>query len=258
MAYGYGGYGGFGDYVSVAQKKARAHKHIEALRKRGARPAPVEAMEGRKLATSFWGNAWCQNLERYSDYANRLPRGRSYVRNGFVLDLQVARGRVTAIVQGSAAYHVEISVAAVAPTLWKRIVGDCTGQVASVVELLSGSLSRAVMDIVTRAGTGLFPTPQQIHLKCSCPDGAYMCKHIAAALYGVGARLDRAPELLFTLRHVDAADLVSVGVAGLVKGAPSTARALEGKLESIFGVELAPAAVNPFQRARPLLRAGAG
>ena len=258
------GYGGFPEYVPVAQRKARAEKEIAALKKKGVNVSPV-VIEGNTIASTFWGKAWCENLERYSDFANRLPRGRSYLRHGCVLDLQIERGRVLAQVQGSSNYTVKIGVTALAPAAWQSVVGECTGKVASVVELLGGKLSSAVMEVVTRSGGGLFPAPEQIRLDCSCPDGAYLCKHVAAVLYGVGARLDSRPELLFTLRHVDAAELVGVGVAGLVKEAPATARKLDGNLAAIFGVDLVPATagapvdrpaersparVSPFRRAQ--------
>jgi uncharacterized Zn finger protein len=236
---GWYGDGGFDDYVSAATKRARAEKKITSLKKRGAKVSPV-VLAGTRIASTFWGKAWCENLERYSDFSNRLPRGRTYVRNGAVIDLGIERGRVVAQVQGTHLYRVEVDVGAVTPPAWKAIVRECAGQIASVVELLSGKLSKAVMEIVTRKGAGLFPAATQIRMRCSCPDGATMCKHIAAALYGVGARLDTQPELLFVLRHVDAAELAGLGVTGLVKDAPATARRLSGDLASIFGLELAP------------------
>ena len=84
-------------YVSVAEKRRRAEREVAKLKKRGQAIAPVR-IEGRKIAKSFWGQSWCTNLERYSDFANRLPRGRAYVRNGSVVDLQIAKGEVAAMV----------------------------------------------------------------------------------------------------------------------------------------------------------------
>ena len=92
----YGGYGGFAPYVPVAQRRAKALAYAKTLEKKeGRKLAPIE-VEGRIIASSFWGKAWCDNLEAYSDFANRLPRGRTYVRNGSVIDLSIARGQVTA------------------------------------------------------------------------------------------------------------------------------------------------------------------
>src|ERR1700745_782955 len=97
----YYGEGEWRPYVSVAQRQAKAMRKIAQLKKKGCVVSPVE-IEGRGIAATFWGKAWCENLELYSDYANRLPRGRTYLRNGSVIDLQIAFGEVKALVSGSA------------------------------------------------------------------------------------------------------------------------------------------------------------
>jgi len=176
-------------YVSVAQRRVRAAREIAKLRKNGRVVTPV-TIEGRKITKNFWGQSWCMNLERYSDFASRLPRGRSYVCNGLVIDLHIRTGEVTAIVSGSELYEVKITIAPVTRPRWKAICRDCTGSIDSVVELLQGRLAKGVMDRVCREGDGLFPAAEEIKLSCSCPDWADMCKHVAAVLYGVGARLD--------------------------------------------------------------------
>ena len=178
------------------------------LRKKGHPVAPV-VIEGRAIVTTFWGKAWCDNLESYHDFENRLPRGRTYVRNGSVLDLQIAPREVTAMVSGSSIYKVTVSIDAVPTARWKSICKDCAGGIDSLVELLQGRLSQGVMERICRQGLGLFPGPPEIRFTCSCPDYASMCKHVAAVLYGVGARLDAQPELLFRLRAVDEKDLVT-------------------------------------------------
>ena len=187
------GYFGFQPYVSVAQRRANAAREVGKLKKKGRAVAPV-VIEGRKIAQSFWGKAWCDNLECYSDYASRLPRGRSYVRNGSVVDLRIERGQLHALVSGSEVYTVKIDIAVAKPSRWKAICSDCAGSVGSLVELLQGKLSKNVMERVCRAGDGLFPAPGEIKMSCSCPDWADMCKHVAATLYGAGARLDAAPD----------------------------------------------------------------
>jgi len=239
--------GGWPPYVPVAERRRNAAKKIESLRKQGKSCQPV-IIEGRAIARSFWGKAWCDNLEAYSDYENRLPRGRSYVRNGLVVNLQVEAGKVSALVAGTDIYHVDIAVQPVAPERWQGILGECTGKIGSLVELLQGRLSHAVMEVVTRRDTGLFPTPRQVSFRCSCPDGAHMCKHVAAVLYGVGARLDSRPELLFLLRQVDPQELIlQAGNVPVMEtgSAPDEAQRLEtSDLGSLFGIELdeAPAA----------------
>jgi uncharacterized Zn finger protein len=245
----YAGWGGFPPYVPVGVRKAQAQRKLQGLRKAGHEVSPVE-ISGRKIATTFWGGAWCENLERYSDYANRLPRGRTYVRNGSVVDLRIVAGRVDALVSGSDLYTVVVQVSRVVQPRWKSICGRCAGAIASLVELLQGRFSKNVMEHLCAQGTGLFPTPAEITFTCSCPDWASMCKHVAAVLYGVGARLDERPELLFRLRQVNEQDLLAGAGAAtrLSKKAPSAGRVLaDADLAGVFGVELAevPAAAPP-------------
>lgn len=231
-------------YVSVAEKRRQAERELAKLRKRGQSVAPV-TVEGRTIAKTFWGKSWCVNLERYSDYATRLPRGRSYIRNGSVLDLKIAKGEVAATVAGSSLYEIKAAIAPVKAARWKAICRDCTGAIDSVVELLQGRLAKGIMDRVCREGDGLFPSPEEIKLSCSCPDWADMCKHVAAALYGVGARLDEKPELLFVLRGVDETELLADAGRDLVRtgAAPSTARLLgDSDVAALFGLEMAESA----------------
>ena len=228
-------------YVSVAQRRRKAEKTLASLRKKGQPISPVR-IEGRTIARSFWGKSWCTNLERYSDFASRLPRGRSYVRNGSVLDLQIARGEVRAKVSGSELYTVQVDIAPATAKRWKAICKDCAGSIDSLVELLQGRLSERVMDRVCRDGDGLFPAPSEIDLSCSCPDWADMCKHVAAVLYGIGARLDSSPELLFKLRGVDETELLANADRhiSLKTPAPAAAKVLDdGDAAALFGLEMA-------------------
>lgn len=231
-------YGGFRPYVSVAERRKRAARHAAKLTKQGRSVKPIR-IEGRTIAHSFWGKAWCDNLESYSDYANRLPRGRTYARNGSIVDLQIEPGRVTAIVCGSEIYDTEIAIERLDRKLWKTLVRQCAGGIGSMVELLQGRFSDEVMQILARPKTGLFPSPRQIKLSCTCPDWAEMCKHVAATLYGVGARLDAEPEIFFTLRQVDQAELVSEASTAKRLRKTSGKRTLgAADLESVFGIEL--------------------
>ena len=228
-------------YVTVAQRKRQAATQLAALKKKGSAVSPV-IIEGRTIARTFWGKSWCGNLERYSDYESRLPRGRSYVRNGSVIDLKIARGEIAALVSGSDIYKVKITVAPASQARWKALCKDCVGAIDSIVELLQGRLSQAVMERVCLPEKGLFPSPKEIGFSCSCPDWAGVCKHVAAVLYGVGARLDASPELLFALRGVDHAELVSRAGEGLAhaKTPASSKRVMTGgDLASIFGLEMA-------------------
>ena len=226
-------------YVSVAHRRAQAAHRITKMKRAGREVSPVEIAR-RTIAATFWGDAWCRNLESYSDYANRLPRGRTYVRHGSVIDLQIEAGRVRALVSGSDIYNVDIRIKPLARRRWTGIKGQCVGRIDSLVELLQGSISTSVMEVVTRRGEGLFPAPREISLRCSCPDWATMCKHVAATLYGVGARLDLVPELLFTLRGVDPAEMVEAAVERPPPGVRSRrGRVLEStELSSVFGIDI--------------------
>jgi uncharacterized Zn finger protein len=237
-----GWYYEFRPYVSVAQRRQNALRELEKRRKKGLAVSPV-LLSGRNIATTFWGKAWCENLESYSDFANRLPRGRTYVRNGSVVHLEILPGKIKAHVSGSDLYTVEISISPLAGHHWKCVKGQCAGQIGSLVELLKGRLSKSVMDVVTQRSGGLFPKPAEIEMKCSCPDWAGMCKHVAAVMYGVGSRLDEKPELLFVLRKVDHLELI----AGVIDGTPvAQGGEPRGKktianeeLADVFGIELA-------------------
>lgn len=179
------GWGMFKPYVSVAQRRAKAVKYAAGLVKKGQKISPVQ-IDGRKITTTFWGQAWCDNLEQYSDFANRLPRGRTYVRNGSVIDLQIARGVVTAIVSGSEIYNVKVEISPLGKPVWTKVKQDCSQSFDSLIDLLQGRFSKGVMERLTRQEGGLFPKPKEIKLRCSCPDYAVLCKHVAAVLYGVG------------------------------------------------------------------------
>ena len=231
-------------HVSAAARREKAEKAAAKAKKQGASVSPVAASRGA-IAKTFWGKAWCDNLERYSDYGNRLPRGRTYVRNGSVIDLKVTEGKVQAQVMGSRLYKVTVNVTGVPAKQWQSIGADCAGSIDSMVELLQGRLSKGVMERICEPSTGLFPTPKEIVFDCSCPDWASMCKHVAAVLYGVGARLDEQPDLIFVLRGVDAKDLVTQAGAGLPKSKqrPSAGKVLDdAQLADVFGIEMADTA----------------
>jgi uncharacterized Zn finger protein len=239
------------------------------MAKKGTPLSPVST-NGRTIASTFWGKAWCDNLERYSDLANRLPRGRTYVRNGSVIDLQVDGGQVKALVSGSELYRVSVEVTPVTARRWRTLCDECAEGIDSLVELLQGRFAKGVMERLCAPTKGLFPAPDELSFSCSCPDAALMCKHVAATLYGVGARLDEKPELLFVLRKADHLELVSRAGTRATVAAPKPAAGkvlADADLSDVFGLDLAASepkaeaggdapAAEEKERRRPKRRVG--
>jgi len=253
-AYGYSGWGWFPRSLTVAERKAKAAKMAAKLAKEGRRLDPVE-LEGRTIARTFWGKAWCDNIESYRDYAYRLERGRSYVRSGAVLDLKITRGRAEALVAGSESrpYRVAVEIAPADPAKWKALAGRALGKILSLLALTQGKVPEALLEDFCKPSTGLFPAPREIRLDCSCPDVAGCCKHVAAALYGIGARLDREPELFFALRSIDPAELVAEEAVEQLTGGGGSEIA-DGDLGAMFGIELDEEAAADASAAAPAKR----
>lgn len=236
---------GYPDYVPVAERKRKAQNAVEKLKKKNPEIAPV-TIAGRKLATTWWGTAWNNNLESYSDYENRIGRGRSYLRNGAVLDLKIERGCIKALVQGSSSkpYQVGMAIRPLKAVQWEKIIKSCAGKIESLSELIDGKFPKALSELFTARGSGLFPTPREITFTCSCPDWAVMCKHVAAVLYGVGARLDQNPALFFTLRGVNVEDLIVEAVQGKMESMLSKSKVKSRRIltdvdvTAMFGVEV--------------------
>jgi uncharacterized Zn finger protein len=240
-----GYYSYFPPYVTVTEKREKAAKKLAQLRKKDPNIQPV-VIEGSMLAKTWWGKSWNKNLESYADYSNRIGRGRSYVRNGAVLDLKIYPGEVKALVQGSESkpYVVIIKIKPIHKNNWIKIKESCLGQLDSLPELIEGNFPKALASVFMAKGEGLFPSSDEIKLSCSCPDWASMCKHVAATLYGIGARLDENPMLFFTLRNADVHELISQAVDDqtqkLLKIAENkSARVLDDlDLEDMFGIDL--------------------
>jgi Uncharacterized conserved protein len=238
-------YGYFAEYIPVAEKRERAQKSIEKLKKKNPNISPV-IITGRKIARTWWGESWNDNLESYSDYSNRIGRGRSYVRHGAVLDLKITQGNISALVQGSGTkpYQVDISIKPLQKDVWEAIAKDCAGKIESLQELIEGKLPKALSDLFTAKGKGLFPSPKEIELQCSCPDWANMCKHVAAVLYGVGSRLDDDAGLFFVLRNINIEELISETINKksktlLEKSETRSRRILdETDISGMFGIDM--------------------
>ena len=209
-------------YVPVAERRRRGTAAARKSLRKGESLAPVE-ISGRKIATTFWGKAWCDHFEQYSDYANRLPRGRTYARNRSIAHLRIESGRVTALVSGSDLYEVSIEIDPLARKRWKQLCSSCATSIHSVIDLMRGELPEGVIETLTDPEVGMFPGGDEIQMRCSCPDWAFLCKHLAATIYGVGNRLDGSPELLFLLRGVDLHDLIGTALATEIHRPPRLA-----------------------------------
>jgi len=242
----YNGYYGFPRYVSVGEKRAKAQYKLDKLRKKNPNIAPL-VLQGTKLAHTWWGKVWNTNLEMYADYSNRIGRGRSYIRNGCVLDFNIHPGKVRSLVQGarSRPYEVAVKIKPLKKEVWTGIKKHCEGKIESLQELIEGRFPQNLIELFTAKGNGLFPSPQEITFSCSCPDWAYMCKHVAATLYGVGIKLDDDPKLLFILRKTEINDLITEAVRGtskklLKKAQKKTSRVIEDvDAAKMFGIDIA-------------------
>lgn len=226
-------------YVPVAKRRANAAKKVAQLTKKGHHIQPIE-IQGRTIARSFWGKAWCTHMESFCDLDNRLPRGRTYVRNGSVCHLDIKKGEIQAMVSGSSLYNVNIQIKPLLQDKWDYIKQTCLGKVSSLLDLLSGKLSSGVMEIVVHPKEGLFPLTHEFSLNCDCPDWATMCKHVAAVLYGVGSRLDADPAQLFKLRGVNFEELIDVekAITSVTSATTSRRRRMEDDaLSSLFGID---------------------
>ncbi len=247
-------YYSFRPYVPVAERRKKAEAASKKIATKSGRALTPVCLTGRKIASTFWGKAWCDNLESYSDYENRLPRGRTYVRNGSVIDLHISGGKVQALVQGSSLYKIAINFKALSPERWIEFKQRNAGKVTNLLDLLMGRLPKDILAEITARKTGLFPSPKEIDLGCSCPDWAEMCKHVAAVLYGVGARLDEKPELFFTLRGVDMQELLTAASTAAVEpivGISSSPVLADSDLAEIFGVEVELTPPAPAAKVKP-------
>ena len=237
----------YDDYESAAERKARVLLEINKRRKKGE---PFVVLETRKKrgnpCETFWGKAWCDNLENYSDYENRLPRGRTYLRGGNVYDLEITEGEIFAYVTGSDIYDVLVTIDPYPEEDWRAFKKACGGEISTLLDLLGGSLGSAALERITDIEKGLFPSPREIRFSCTCPDHAGMCKHVAATLYGVGLVLDTAPEKFFQLRSIDHMELVSEAMTYAGKVGEATGEHRDGAdgvlgaddLSELFGIEI--------------------
>lgn len=227
---------------NTKELKRNAEESKKKEKKKGNVLEPV-VVQGRNIVKNWWGKAWCNNLEQYADYESRLDRGKRYVRTGAVIDLKIQRGKILARVQGSrkVPYKVEIHISPLSEEKCQSIIRQCGRKIENMEELLNGNFPEEMQELFQGKG-GLFPTPSEISFNCSCPDWALLCKHVAATLYGVGARLDVNPLLFFELRGIDIGHFIDVTIANRVEsmlaneGKPSNRIMEDEDLTALFGV----------------------
>jgi uncharacterized Zn finger protein len=155
-----------------------------------------------EIASTWWARRWMATLDGFG-WTGRLARGRSYARGNRVLDVEVSPGLVRARVQGSRSqpYRVEMLIEPFPDQVWDRVIAALARQALYAAKLLAGELPAQVVQLCDAAEAPLFPGhPDDIQMKCSCPDWAVPCKHVAAVHYALAAELDRDPFLLFRLR----------------------------------------------------------
>ncbi len=233
---------GFYSQPSTSELKQKSEASRKNAEKRGKILEPV-VIQGRAIAKNWWGKAWCDNLERYADYASRLERGKRYVKTGAVIDLKIGKGRINAKVQGSrkTPYKVEIRISPLSEERCQEIIAACGRRVENLEKLLAGDFPIELKELFTQRD-GLFPAPREISFSCSCPDWALMCKHVAASLYGIGARLDEDPSLFFTLRGIEMGRFIDVAIANRVElmlknASRQSGRIIaDGEIRGLFGV----------------------
>lgn len=192
----------FRPYTTVAELKEKAER--TAARLKTAEPV-LPHPHTRKICLTWWGEAWCKNLESYADYDYRLGRGRSYFRANTVVDLKIRGNVVKAKVQGTSKnpYQITITFDSPKPEDIQAITEKLSNRITDIEDLLKGNFPEDLKELFTQKKPGLFPSPNEIHFDCTCFDWADMCKHVAAVMYAIGVKIDDNPGFLFELRGVD-------------------------------------------------------
>jgi len=228
---------------SVQELRMRADASLKSAKKKGQAFEPVLPEKGREICRSWWGKAWCANLERYADYRSRLDRGKRYIRSGTVVDLKIRGGKVEARVQGSRKipYKVAIRISPLSEDKCQQIIEKCGRRIDSLEKLIAGEFPEEFKEVFLEED-GLFPRPTEISFDCSCPDWALMCKHVAAAMYAIGVRLDENPFYFFILRGIDVDRFIDVTLENKVESMLQNADQVtervmdEADLAELFGV----------------------
>ncbi len=237
----------FREYVSVGERSARAQRKIRQLKKKNPNLNPV-VIDGKQIASSWWGKAWINHLKHYADFDNRVGRGRSYVKNGLVIHFAIKPGHIESIVMGtsSSPYNIKIKTKKLSPNKWNKMKRLSREHLCTLPELNEGKFPKELKDIFSDRGEGIFPTIKEMSFHCSCPDWANMCKHVSASLFALGSQIDNNIDLFFKLRGVNTSELVQSALKDEAKHLKNrkfedTAQVLtlsEKKLASLFDIKL--------------------
>ena len=227
--------------IAELREKVRDSSKIAAKKK--LQYEPIGPVSRRDVCTSWWGKAWCANLEQYADFESRLGRGKRYMKSGTVIDLKIRKGRIEARVQGTrkTPYKVEIRISPLSEEKCDALIEKCGRRINNMECLIKGEFPSELKELFT-SENGFFPSPKEISFSCSCPDWALMCKHVAAAMYGIGVRLDENPFYFFELRGIDVDRFINVAleskVESMLKNADKrTERMIDNAdLTALFGV----------------------
>lgn len=173
------------------------------------RTSPLRVKDGIKtkkehgaIGETWWSKRWISVLESFN-MGTRLTRGRSYARQGQVISIDVELGQVKAKVQGSMPkpYNVKIGLQPLSSQDWEKVIEAMASQALFAAKLLAGEMPQNIEEAFGAVHLSLFPTSlKDLDTKCSCPDYANPCKHIAAVYYLLAERFDEDPFLIFKLR----------------------------------------------------------
>lgn len=184
--------------------------HYEPTRPIEADGIKAKSQRG-KFVTSWWADKWINALKRLMD-SGRLGRGRSYARKGQVLEIDIKAGKVAARVQGSrpSPYKVSIELKPLSDKQWANVLDALAEQAIFAAQLLNEEMPNDIEQVFDQAKVSLFPQSKgDLNTKCSCPDWANPCKHVAAVYYLLGERFDADPFLLFELRGRSKAAIIA-------------------------------------------------
>lgn len=207
-----------------------------------------------------WGQRFLQALEQGLE-PKRLARGRQYSASHRVPDWAWTGGhlRFSGKNRGTAYYgmnepirfegHIEISP--LPGCLWQAVIPELGNQAGFIARLLLNEIPDSLESHLQARGHSLIPGRygEDLQATCSCPETESPCRHVAAVLVALAARIDQTPLLLFELRGLNRATLA--------------ARLEDTVLGGIVATALSDPSVEPepvtsyFTRPEPHLMAGA-